>query len=291
MDTKELQKTIDELFVESFGHSSLRERHNDILGEAIELSRTVDIRGMKEETGDLLCSAIQSCNENGWELEDVIQGTLAKIKRRQKQYKTLGRKRRVVIQGGAFNMIHNGHIEAAQIVLNHSSDFDEVWLTPCYKHLYGKDLASAEDRLEMCRIAARVDARIRVFDYEITHEFQGETYHFMKLLMNDPVYKDFFSFSLMIGLDNANTITQWSNYEDLLKIVPFVVINRQGYVFEGAEWCLKQPHRYIDPDVPPVEVNSTRLRECCGVGNFETVASYLDKDVIEYIKSKGLYKI
>lgn len=289
MEIKQIQQKINEVFVNSFGHSSLRERHQDILNEAIELTRTVDIRGLKEETGDLLCSTIQSCSENGWELEEVIQLTIDKILRRQKQYKTLGRKRRVVIQGGAFNMVHNGHIDAAKIVLNHSSDFDEVWLTPCFRHLYGKQLEKPENRLEMCRLAAKTDARIKVFDYEIVHEFQGETYHFMKLLLNDTAYKDLYSFSIMIGLDNANTIEQWSNYQDLLKIVPFVVINRQGYIFERAEWCLEQPHRYIHPDVPPVDISSTKLRDFCKIKDYEALSIYLDKEVIEFIKANNLY--
>ncbi|MCK9441179.1 MAG: nicotinate (nicotinamide) nucleotide adenylyltransferase [Methanothrix sp.] len=288
MDSKKIQEKINTVFVEAFGNSSLRERQDDILREALEVTRTVDIKGLREETGDLLCSVIQSCNENGWKYEDIIEETLNKILRRKEQYKTLGRKRKVVIFGGAFNMIHNGHIDTARMILNYSNDYDEVWLTPCYQHLYGKKLESSEDRLEMCRLAAKVDARIKVFDYEIKHKFQGETYHFMKLLMNDTEYKDKYSFSMIIGLDNANTIDKWSNYQDLLKIASFVVMNRQGYKF-NADWCLQQPHRYINPDIPPIDISSSELREFCKEEKFEELKKYLNSDVIEYIKSKNLY--
>jgi nicotinate-nucleotide adenylyltransferase len=288
MDSKKIQDEVNKIFVQSFGNSSLRERHGDILGEAIELTRTVNLKGLREETGDLLCSVIQSCNENDWKLEDLVKETLTKILRRAEQYKTLGRKHKVVIIGGAFNMIHVGHIDYARMILNYSSEYDEVWLTPCYQHLYGKKLESAEDRLEMCRIAAKVDARIKIFDYEIKNKFQGETYHFMKMLTNDPEYKDKYSFSIAIGLDNANTINKWSNYQDLLKIVPILVINRQGYKF-NADWCLEQPHKYINPDIPPADISSTKLREFCKNKNYEGLEKYLDLDVINYIKDKNLY--
>lgn len=293
MDTNDLQKSVNDVFVDAFGHSSLRERHADILNEAIELTRSVDIRGLKEETGDLLCSVIQSCSENGWTVEDVVQETLTKINRRKKQYHSLGRKRKVAIYGGAFDMIHKGHISVSKIVLNHSSDYDEVWLTPCFQHLYGKKLTDAQHRLEMCRIAAKVDARIKVFDYEIRNEFQGETYHFMKKLMNDAEFKDKYSFSLIIGLDNANTIEQWSNYEDLTKMVPFIVVRRQAVEFK-ADWCLQTPHRYLDPDDPPECVSSTYLREL--VKNHDLteeqhieIRKLMDMNVYEYALNNNLY--
>jgi nicotinate-nucleotide adenylyltransferase len=293
----ELQKTIDEVFSNMFGRTSLRERKNDILGEAIELTRATDIRNLKEETGDLLCSTIQSCTENGWTIEEVIQATLDKIEKRKLQYQTLGRKIKVALYGGAFNMIHKGHIDVAKIVLNHSSDFDEVWLVPCYEHLYGKKLASAEHRIEMCKIAARADARIKVCDYEIRNRFKGETYHFMKRIMNDPEYKDKYSFSLVIGLDNANTIGSWSNCADLLDMVPFITINRAKHKFE-AKWCLRQPHRYIDPDVPPLDISSSILRNrfleyyADKYDNIvlNSLKTYLENDIIEYILENNLYK-
>lgn len=293
MDTNDLQKSVNDVFVDAFGHSSLRERHADILNEAIELTRSVDIRGLKEETGDLLCSAIQSCSENGWTVEEVVQETLTKINRRKKQYHSLGRKRKVAIYGGAFDMIHNGHISVSKIVLNHSSDYDEVWLTPCFQHLYGKKLTDAQHRLEMCRIAAKVDARIKVFDYEIRNEFQGETYHFMKKLMNDAEFKDKYSFSLIIGLDNANTIEQWSNYEDLIKMVPFIVVRRQAVEFK-ADWCLQTPHRYLDPDDPPECVSSTYLRELVGKHElteeqYVEIRNLMDMNVYEYALKNNLY--
>ena len=60
---------------------------------------------------------------------------------------------------------------------------DEVWMMPCYEHLAGKSMAPPEQRLEMCRLAARSARGVGVFDYEIRHQFRGETYHLVKKLL------------------------------------------------------------------------------------------------------------
>jgi len=78
---------------------------------------------LKEEAGDLLASVIQLHTENGWSIEEK---TLEKIQRRKQQYRTLGRKTKVAIYGGAFDPITKGHIQVAQFILNTSKEFDEV---------------------------------------------------------------------------------------------------------------------------------------------------------------------
>ncbi len=141
----------------------MRQRTEDILKQAIELSRFSDLPNLREKLGDTLTSRIQACNENGWPLEKVISESLAKIRRRAPQYKALGRKTKVALLGGAFDPITSGHIATAQLVLNVSKSFDEVWIMPCCQHLT-KKLTSPEHRLEMCRLASRKGGRIKVFD-------------------------------------------------------------------------------------------------------------------------------
>ena len=108
------QNKIAEKFTMAFGRTPIKQRLEDILGEAIELSRFVDIPNLKEEAGDLLCSTIQLCNECGWNADELIDATLTKIDRRKEQYKSLGRKTKIAALGGAFNPITLGHIEVAR---------------------------------------------------------------------------------------------------------------------------------------------------------------------------------
>lgn len=292
---KTLQEKINNAFVYSFGRTPLRQRMDDIFRESIELNRYVDLKNLKEETGDLLSSVLQLCNENEWDAEELIQATLDKIKNRELQYKSLGRKTSVALIGGAFNPVTNGHIKLAQFILNSSKIADQCWLVPCYTHLYGKNMATPEQRLAMCDMAVKVDGRIKVCDYEIRNKFKGETYHFLKQLLAESFAKDQYDFSYAIGLDNANTFNKWVNYEDLERMMRFIVVGRQGIARdEKVDWYLKPPHIYLTPDKSEIpEVSSTQVRTEIErmeyFGNADEVKKLINHDVYEYIKYQGLY--
>jgi len=287
---KELQKNVNEVFTKTFGRTPLKQRLDDILGETMELYRYTDLRNLKEETGDLLASTFQLASECGWTVEELVNATLDKIKLREKQYLTLGRKTKVAIYGGAFNPITNGHIRAAQLVLNTSKTFDEVWLMPAFQHIYNKDMVDAGHRLKMCQIASQVDGRIKVFDYEIKNQMKGETYNLVKRLQDENFAKNEFDFSFIIGLDQANTFDKWVNYELLERMIRFVVIPRIGYE-RTTDWFLNKPHIYLGNEKDLLDVSSTEIRKLLLSKNDDKKLNELmDINVINYIKENKLYE-
>ena len=299
MDIKTLQEKINSVYLDNFGYTPLNERINDITNEFFELKRWTDINNLKEETGDLLSSLIQLCNENDWTIDELIDSNLKKINSRSLQYKSLGRKVKVAILGGAFNPITLGHIQSAQFILNTSKQFDEVWLMPSYHHMYNKDMVSSEHRLNMCKLASKVDGRIKVFDYEIKNELSGETYNFVKRLKTETELTEKYKFSMVIGLDNANTFDKWVNYEELEKLMSFVVIPRKGYTRdENVDWYLKYPHIYLNNENKIIEISSTEVRNMFKSFYNDTTPKYkyddflkfLNKDVLDYILKNELYK-
>jgi nicotinate-nucleotide adenylyltransferase len=307
MDTKELQQLINDTYQNAFGTTPLQQRIDDIVKEIRELARYTDLRNLREEASDALSSLIQLLNEADWEIDTLILENLAKIKKRKQQYRGLGRKYYVAILGGAFDPITSGHIQVAKFVLNASRCFDEVWLTPCYQHIYNKKMASTEDRLEMCKLAAQCDGRIKVFDYEIKNQLQGETFHFVKRLLDESFAKNQYDFSLIIGMDNANTFNKWVNYEHLEKMIRFIVVPRLGEVRdEAVDWYLKEPHVLLQHDEEQLkQISSTDIRnkfklyyksmsapnnqvEIDRYGSFLT--DNLDLNVFDYIITKNLYR-
>ncbi len=293
MEHRELQKKVQATFTESFGRTPLRERQQDILGEAIELHRATDLVNLREEAGDLLCSLIQLHNECDWDITERAQATLDKIKGRQQQYKSLGRKLKVAILGGAFDPIHKGHIQTAKFVLDTSKTFDEVWLAPCNEHMSGKEMTAAEHRLAMCELAAAGDGRIRVLDYEIKNKLRGETYHFLKRLLEEDFAKNEFDFSYIIGQDNANDFDSWVNYEHLERMMRFIVVPREGVKANPeAQWFLKPPHIYLaSGDSPIGNISSTQVREIFKIGNraHRAMDTLLHPDVLAYAREHNLY--
>jgi len=189
-----------------------------------------------------------------------------------------------------------GHIQLAQFVLNTSSEFDEVWLMPAYHHMYGKNMVDAQHRLNMCKLAAKVDGRIKVFDYEIVNQLAGETYYLFKRLKQEEELNKKYNFSLIIGLDNANTFDKWVNYTEVERMVRFVVVPRKGYERdEKVNWYLEKPHIFLKGDSDIDEVSSTLVREKLknfynGSINLTELLPYINNDVLKYIIDNNLYE-
>jgi len=288
---REIQAAVNAKFVEIFGRTPLKERLDDILRLAIRTSRFSDLESLKEQTADVLNSVLQLCSECGWNVDELSALNLAKIERRRAQYQSLGRKLKVAIFGGAFDPITTGHIKNAQLVLNYSKEFDEVWIMPCYTHLYGKHMASPEDRLEMCRLAAKVDGRITVSPFEIDHKLGGETYHLVKLLMDDSRLMDRCDFSIVIGLDNAKSFDKWVNYEFLERQIRFITVARPGIVEDPkVQWYRKMPHIYLMPETDEdlIKISSTDVRGMVRE-NDPNVSKYLHPDVLKFVRDRKLY--
>jgi len=288
---KRVQIEIAQAFQIAFGRTPLQQRLQDISKEHNELQRFLDLRNLKEELGDLLCSAIQLANENEWNVEDLIRATLAKIKHRQLQYITLGRKTRVALYGGSFDPIHAGHVAIIKLLLKFSNAFDEVWLMPDYQSLYGKFLTEASHRVAMCNIVAQRDGRVKVCDYLIQHKLLGETYNYMKRLLEDESFKDRYDFSLVIGADSAVSLPTWAGAEYLMKMVKFVVVPRPGTPFDPrCTWFLNNVENiYIEPDPEyQVDISSTCVRS--NYWKQQDVQKYLPPGVPDYINQHALYK-
>jgi nicotinate-nucleotide adenylyltransferase len=289
--TNKMQQDVSEVFGKAFGRTPLMQRVDDIFREATELSRFTDFKNLKEEAGDLLASLLALMNEMDWQAEDVLKECLDKIARRQEQYRILGRKYTVAILGGAFDPVTLGHISVAQHVLKSTSFFDEVWLMPCYKHMYNKKMESSDHRLKMCELAVQAHGSIRVCPYEIEQRLAGETYQLVKTLMEEDFAKHQYDFSFVIGMDNANTFDLWVNFRELERMVRFVVVPRPGIVGDDSVlWYRRPPHIVLPPSNSIVDTSSTYARNAICRGDFKAVENSLDPKVMEYIREHHLYQ-
>ena len=228
-------------------------------------------------------------------MEEAVQHTLDKIKKREQQYRALGRKVKVALLGGAFDPPTLGHIAVAKFVLESSREFDEVWTVPCHKHMHNKKMSSANHRLTMLGYAIQDDGRIKICDYEIQNKLGGETYHFLKSLLGSELAQTH-EFSYIIGMDNVNSFDRWVNFEELERLIRFVIVPRVGEEPKpSVDWFLKPPHIFLRSDTPLPDTASSRVREhvktvAPGSTKHSTVLKQmLDPRVLDYINRKGLY--
>jgi nicotinate-nucleotide adenylyltransferase len=201
----------------------------------------------------------------------------------------------IALFGGAFDPVHNGHIKVVEFVLT-NTDMNEVWLLPALKHKYNKEMVDFSKRIEMCRIAAQGNDKIKISPAEILNK-DGSVY----CLINEikKVFKDD-NFSFVIGLDNALTFNQWYKYEWLEQNVPFIIVPRHGFTVSSKNiWFDGFPHVNlvnIKNDIP--DISSTALRRVLGIINRKNIVTQitmnsentsLNPDVLKYIIDNELY--
>lgn len=196
---------------------------------------------------------------------------------------------RIGIFGGSFNPIHNGHIKMAEKFIERA-ELDKLIVMPTgapfYKFL--PDLAKADDRLEMCKIAFEKNENITVSDIEAKAE--GRVYTYDTLCKVKEMYPDS-SLFMLAGSDVLNSIVYWYKSEEILSVVKICAFCRPGTAV-SPKITEKIQSKAINIELfddPMPDISSTMIREKIQKG--EDVSSLLPKNVLEYIKEKHIDKI
>ena len=194
--------------------------------------------------------------------------------------------KKIAIYGGSFNPIGKHHIMIANQLLKH---MDEVWITPCYKSITGKNMEDDIHRVNMCLKAIKNNNnnKIKLCDFEIKNKMHDESYNILSKFLDhyfDGSYRNKFYF--VIGSDNALTINTWENWEKLINMIPFIVIPRPSYNIPLDHWCMKYPHIYF-PDIELCDHSSTQIRKELKENKHTDL---VDLSVMDYIKNNCLYE-
>ncbi len=112
------------------------------------------------------------------------------------------RNRRIGLLGLAANPPHDGHLEAARLVLEKKL-VDMVWLGPCYRHSFDKSLVSPEHRWEMTLLME--SEGIYVTNIEFRLKGKSYTIETVKALKEEYPGCDFFGYWVPIS-SNPGTI-------------------------------------------------------------------------------------
>lgn len=195
---------------------------------------------------------------------------------------------RYLAYGGSFNPIHHGHLICARAIAE-SAGFDRVVLIPSaqppHKPASG-ELASAGDRLAMCRLAARSDPGLfEVDEVELSRPGRSYTIDTVRLLKARGWPEVYW----LLGADMVGQLPTWHEPEALLREVRFVLIGRPGWSFD---WLSLPPkYRGLERNVraaPAIDISGTEIRRRIAAGL--SVAYLTPGVVIEYIESHGLYR-
>jgi nicotinate-nucleotide adenylyltransferase len=145
-------------------------------------------------------------------------------------------------------------------------------------------MASAADRLSMCRIAQAACANVTVEDIELRRTGPSYTIDTVLALRE----RGETSVAWLIGADMLQLLPKWHRAEELLETAQFVVMRRPGFAIDWRS--LPPTFRHLEAavvDAPLVDISATAIRRRLAAG--ESVAGMLPRGVEEYIHARGLY--
>ncbi len=210
---------------------------------------------------------------------------------------------RVGLFGGSFNPIHFGHLRAAEEVREMLA-LDLVYFVPASSppHKSEGELAPAEHRLQMVRLATKGNRHFMVSDVEIRRA--GRSYsidtarHFLSTMRNQA------TIFILMGSDQFTELETWKDCDELARMcgiavhtrlrdgestprVSLAALNRFGYI--------KQQDHYVNPSGQTLSfvqttffpISATQIRAKIQKG--ESINYLLPSDVVDYIRRHALY--
>ncbi|ARD49532.1 nicotinate-nucleotide adenylyltransferase [Sporosarcina sp. P37] len=186
--------------------------------------------------------------------------------------------KRIGILGGTFNPPHTGHLLIANEV-RYALELDEVWLMPAAvpPHKTAAGDATAEQRLQMVKLAADEIEGLRASSFEIERGGVSYTYDTMSQLVKNEPDCDFY---FIIGGDMIDQLPAWHRIEELLQIVTFIGVKRPG-----ADNVSEIPVRLVE--TPQLDLSSTLIRRRFAEDG--TVQLLVPPAVEAYIREERLY--
>ncbi len=197
--------------------------------------------------------------------------------------------KRYGIIGGTFNPIHYGHLMISEII-REEMDLEKIIFIPTGNPPHKNDILSADVRFEMTNIAVKSNKYFTVSDIESKKKFVSysvDTVTELSQIIDGKLY-------FIIGSDTLFQLKTWKKFEELAKIVEFVVAMRPSYMstklleLELDYLSFKYEAKINVVEIPLYEISSTLIRNRLALG--QSVKYLIPDELIEFIEEKGLYK-
>ncbi len=197
------------------------------------------------------------------------------------------------VYGGTFNPIHQGHVRLLEEFIRRLS-LDRVLLIPTgmppHKQVHA--LASAQQRLDMCRLAVKgiQGAPIELCEIELLRPGKSYTADTLEELRGLYPEDEFF---LLMGEDMFLTVDNWYRPETIMALAVLCCTPRSPGGMEKLRKKEAQLRRDFSArcaleDIPYFPASSTQVRELAARG--QGLQGLVPPEVAAYIEKNGLYR-
>ena len=194
----------------------------------------------------------------------------------------------LTVFAGTFNPIHIAHLIIAESVRT-ELNADKILFIPSFIPPHrDSDLADAEHRLNMVKLAIKTNPHFEVSDIEL--KLQGISYTFntiQELYRQNSEIKSKINF--IIGADAFNNIESWYKYEELAKLINFIVLARPKSkdIEEIINNLSLKDFSYKFVEAPRIDISSSFIRQ--RVKEKKSVKHLVTNEVESYIEENKLY--
>lgn len=194
------------------------------------------------------------------------------------------------ILGGTFDPVHIGHLCMADAVYKYMK-LEQVMFIPAYvaPHKVGMDIAPADDRYAMTKLAIEPYSYFTVSDLELRRSGVSYTVDTLRELHRQYPEKQLY---FIIGADSVEQLHTWNSIEEMLQLATFIGAGRPGYegIMDNVVKNLGEEARQhiMLLNTPEYDVSSTDIRERIREG--ASLMNLVPKVVEDYIYAHGLYK-
>jgi len=211
---------------------------------------------------------------------------------------------RVGLFGGSFNPIHFGHLRAAEEV-REALELDLVYFIPAASppHKAEGELAPAEHRLAMVRLATKGNRHFMVSDIEVRRSgrsYTVETVRYFLATLRKPC-----TLYLMMGMDQFLEFETWREAGELVKLTNLVVhtrlnesesgpprisvaaLNRFGYTRSDDHYVHPSQNTLSFVQTTNLPISATGIRRKLQRG--ESINYLVPGDIVDYVKRHALY--
>lgn len=199
--------------------------------------------------------------------------------------------RKIIIFGGTFNPIHNGHLRIARH-LGRKFKPAEIIFIPCHTpyHKEHDGLEAPRHRMEMARLAVKGAAGWSASDIDVRRG--GRTFSINTVRSLRKRYRSGAELYFVIGVDSLVDLPNWYKIGELSRLCRFITVARPGFRFnllvkKFPDWLAREVSRLYQPDIR-INISSTSVRRNIRAG--KSVKSLVPEAVANYIKNHKLYR-